>query len=70
MSPASGHASLNAGDPSRSCRPRCAMRPASAPEGAAMLAALSRGHIATAGPLGSDPAQGTRAARHDVRERR
>jgi hypothetical protein len=62
---------LNAGKPSRdlaaasgrsaaasSCRPMGAMCPAAAPEGTAMLAALSREHIANAGRLGSGPALG------------
>ena len=46
MSPSSGHAALNAGAPSRS------------PKGTAMLAALSRKHIAMAGRLGGGPALG------------
>jgi len=49
MSPSPGLASLNAGMPSRS------------PEGTAMLAALSRKHIAKAGRLGSGPALGPKA---------
>jgi len=46
MSPSSSLAALNAGEPGRS------------PEGTAMLAALSREHIASAGRLGSGPALG------------
>jgi hypothetical protein len=46
MSPSSGLASLNAGEPSRS------------PAGTAMLVALSHEHIARAGRLGSGPAPG------------
>jgi hypothetical protein len=43
MCPSSGLAPLNAGEPSRS------------PEGTAMLAALSRKHIATGGPAWERP---------------
>ena len=46
MSPSPALAPLNAGESSRS------------PEGTAMLAALSRKHIAIAGRLGSGPALG------------
>ena len=67
MSPSPIFASLNARESGRSCRPRFGLRlspsagtarlpgalcPASAPEGTAMLAALSRKHIAHRAGLG------------------
>jgi hypothetical protein len=56
MSPSSGHAALNAGASSRS------------PEGTAMLAALSRKHIAMTGRLGSGPALGPQIHHHRASE--
>jgi len=54
MSPPSSLSPLNAGQPDRP------------PEGAAMLAALSGKHIASAGRLGSGPALGPKASHAGV----